>query len=375
MDQAAPKNLQDDFENLFENTMAGNLVVSPGGVVLRANSRLASWLGRSAQDLAGKRLSDLLSVGGSIYLETHLAPMLRMQGEFEEIMLEMRHSDGAKIPVLMNGFEQRDAAGQPLFLRLTIIRASNRLTYEQNLRKARKQAREALATVEGTLLDERETAALREQFIAVLGHDLRNPLAAIDGGMRAIARSPLNEQQERIVSLVAATVKRMSGLIDDIMDFARGRLGGGIPVRLSETDLSAVLLQVVNEISGARPGRRIEADVELPLPIMCDGPKLAQLTSNLLANAVAHGSPDGPITITARSTAAAFELSVANTGEPIQADAVERLFLPFTRVADGGKQGLGLGLYIASEIAKAHGGRLRVVSDDTRTVFTLEVPT
>ena len=75
MDQAAPKNLQDDFENLFENTMAGNLVVSPGGVVLRANSRLASWLGRSAQDLAGKRLSDLLSVGGSIYLETHLAPM------------------------------------------------------------------------------------------------------------------------------------------------------------------------------------------------------------------------------------------------------------------------------------------------------------
>ncbi|HWT60158.1 MAG TPA: PAS domain-containing sensor histidine kinase [Rhizobium sp.] len=374
MDQAAPKNLQEDFENLFENTMAGNLVVSPDGIVLRANSRLANWIGHSAQDLAGKRLSDLLTIGGSVYLETHLAPMLRMQGEFEEVMLEMRCSDGGKIPVLMNGFEQRDAAGQPLFLRLTIIRASNRLIYEQNLRKAGKQAREALATVEGTLLDERETAALREQFIAVLGHDLRNPLAAIDGGMRAIARSPLNEQQERIVSLVEATIKRMGGLIDDIMDFARGRLGGGIPVRLSETDLSAVLRQVVNEISGARPGRRIEADVELPVPIMCDGPKLAQLTSNLLANAVAHGSPDGPITITARSRGAGFELSVANTGAPIPADAIERLFLPFTRVADDGKQGLGLGLYIASEIAKAHGGRLRVASDETRTVFTLEIP-
>ncbi|EJB02127.1 PAS domain S-box [Rhizobium leguminosarum bv. trifolii WSM597] len=375
MDHATPKSLQDDFENLFENTMAGNLVVSPGGVVLRANGRLAKWLGHTVQDLVGKRLSELLTVGGSIYLETHLAPMLRMQGEFEEIMLEMRSSSGGKIPVLINGFEQRDAAGQPLFLRLTVIRATHRMAYEQNLRQAGKQARDALATVEGTLLDERETAALREQFIAVLGHDLRNPLAAIDGGMRAIARSPLNEQQETIVSLVEATVKRMSGLIDDIMDFARGRLGGGIPVRLCETDLATVLLQVVNEISRARPGRTIDADVELPLPIMCDGPKLAQLTSNLLANAVAHGAPDGPITITARSKGAGFELSVANAGEPIPADAVERLFLPFTRVADGGKQGLGLGLYIASEIAKAHGGRLKVVSDESRTVFTLEVPT
>ncbi|KPH05922.1 PAS domain-containing sensor histidine kinase (plasmid) [Rhizobium acidisoli] len=375
MDHAAPKSLQDDFENLFENTMAGNLVVSPGGIVLRANGRLARWLGHTVQELVGKRLSELLTVGGSIYLETHLAPMLRMQGEFEEIMLEMRSSSGGKIPVLINGFEQRDAAGQPLFLRLTVIRATHRMAYEQNLRQAGKQARDALATVEGTLLDERETAALREQFIAVLGHDLRNPLAAIDGGMRAIARSPLNEQQETIVSLVEATVKRMSGLIDDIMDFARGRLGGGIPVRLCETDLATVLLQVVNEISRARPGRTIDADVELPLPIMCDGPKLAQLTSNLLANAVAHGAPDGPITITARSKGAGFELSVANAGEPIPADAVERLFLPFTRVADGGKQGLGLGLYIASEIAKAHGGRLKVVSDESRTVFTLEVPT
>ncbi|MGV4791747.1 ATP-binding protein [Rhizobium sp. F40D2] len=71
---------------------------------------------------------------------------------------------------------------------------------------------------------------------------------------------------------------------------------------------------------------------------------------------------------------AGFELSVANTGAPIPADAIERLFLPFTRVADDGKQGLGLGLYIASEIAKAHGGRLRVASDETRTVFTLEIP-
>ncbi|WP_246724594.1 PAS domain-containing protein [Rhizobium phaseoli] len=133
MDHAAPKNLQDDFENLFENTMTGNLVVSPGGIVLRANGRLANWLGQTAQELVGKRLSDLLTIGGSIYLETHLAPMLRMQGEFEEIMLEMRNSGGGKIPVLMNGFEQRDGAGQPLFLRLTIIRASNRLIYEQKV--------------------------------------------------------------------------------------------------------------------------------------------------------------------------------------------------------------------------------------------------
>jgi sigma-B regulation protein RsbU (phosphoserine phosphatase) len=365
--------LQADFENLFEHSVVGNLILSPSGVITRANARVAGWLGQTPDELVGKRLSDLLTVGGKIYLETHLTPMLRMQGEFEEVMVEMRTRDGSKLPVLINGIEQRSADGKPAFSRLAVMRASSRMNYEQNLRQGRAEAREALASAEGTLLGERETSALREQFIAVLGHDLRNPLAAIDSGMRAVSRSPLDDKQVHIISLVQASIRRMAGLIDDIMDFARGRLGGGIQVKIEETDLDAVLRHVIEELAAAHPERTIEIALQLSPSITCDGPKIAQLASNLLANAITHGSADDAITIAAATTETGFTLSVANGGTPIPPDAVERLFEPFTRNPDDSKQGLGLGLYIASEIAKAHGGSLEVASNDATTVFTLRV--
>jgi len=165
----------------------------------------------------------------------------------------------------------------------------------------------------------------------------------------------------------------MAGLIDDIMDLARARLGDGIPLKVEDTDLAATLLQVVGELAEAHPERHIDANLLLPVAVRCDGPKIAQLVSNLLANAIAHGSLDGKITLSARSTETGFELSVANGGEPIPAAALERLFQPFTRAAGDGKQGLGLGLYIASEIARSHGGRLLVSSNADATVFTLSV--
>ncbi|TCR98651.1 PAS domain-containing sensor histidine kinase [Rhizobium sp. BK418] len=364
---------QDDYESLFEDTAVGNIIITPDSIVSRVNRRLATWLGFTTAEVVGKRFSDLLTVGGKIYLETHLAPMLRMSGAFEEVMLEMRTADGGKLPVLVNGFERRDAEGRPVLTRIAVVRASHRLLYEQNLRQARKQARDALTNAEGTLLDERQTAVLREQFIAVLGHDLRNPLAAFNAGLRVLAKGQLDERQARVIPLMDAAVRRMAGLIDDVMNLARGRLGGGIPINRTETDLAPILQQVVDEVAGAHPERQIEVDFQLAVNVDCDGPKIAQLASNLLANAISHGAADGPIKISAGSVGAGFELAVENVGNPIPPGALTRLFEPFTREAGDGKEGLGLGLYIASEIAKAHGGSLTAMSDEEKTVFRLEL--
>lgn len=364
---------RDENDDLFEQTAIGNLIVTPDGVVSRANGRLAGWLGTSPSNLVGKRLSDLLTVGGKIYLETHLSPMLRMSGIFEEVMLEMKTADGGKLPVLVNAFECRDAEGRALMTRIAVVRASHRLLYEQNLRQAGKQARDALASAQGTLLDEREASVLREQFIAVLGHDLRNPLAGFKAGLRTFATGQLDERQARVLPLMEAAVQRMAGLIDDVMDLARGRLGGGIPLSRQDTDLAPLLQQVVDEVAGAYPDRQIDVDLQLIVAVNCDGPKIAQLASNLIANAITHGAADKPIKLVARSVGAGFELCVENGGDPIPADALSRLFEPFTREAGDGKQGLGLGLYIASEIAKGHEGRLSASSDENRTVFRLEL--
>ncbi len=237
-------------------------------------------------------------------------------------------------------------------------------------------AQQQLARSEAALLSERQTAELREQFIAVLGHDLRNPLAAIDGGAQLLMKTPLTPKGEIIVGQVRKSVGRMADLIDNVLDFARGRLGGGFNVELRvDPELPDVLQQVVAELRTAYPERAIVADVQLSRPVACDSRRIAQLLSNLLANALVHGAEDGPVEARARTVNGVFELSVANSGAPIPAGTVQRLFQPFSRAsARPNQQGLGLGLYIASEIARAHGGSLDVTSDARETRFTFEMP-
>ncbi len=237
-------------------------------------------------------------------------------------------------------------------------------------------AQERLAASEKALLDERQAAELREKFVAVLGHDLRNPLASIIAGGEMLLSMPLSEKAARVVALMQQSAARMAGLIDNVLDFAQGRLGGGLSLtHVVGTDLKTTLEQVIAELRAAQPDRVIESEFALGGPVVCDGARIAQLFSNLLANALAHGDPAGPVRVRARSDASGFELSVRNIGEPIPPDTIDRLFQPFSRAAARtGRQGLGLGLYIASEIALAHGGSLEVASSPEETRFTFRMP-
>jgi signal transduction histidine kinase len=170
-------------------------------------------------------------------------------------------------------------------------------------------------------------------------------------------------------------VRRMAGLIDDVMDLARARLGGGLTLNRGEALLAPALEQVIAELRTASPARTIDATIALPDPVYCDPPRIAQLLSNLLANALTHGAADGPISVGANSRDGLVELSVANTGEPIPAETIQRLFQPFTRAsARSNQEGLGLGLFIASEIARAHGGTLDVTSTPQQTCFKFTMP-
>jgi signal transduction histidine kinase len=225
------------------------------------------------------------------------------------------------------------------------------------------------------LTDQRHNAELREQFIAVLGHDLRNPLAAIDGGIKLLAKRPLDDKAVGIIKLMQESVTRMSGLIDSVLDFARGRLGGGIALeRASSASLVPLLELVVAELRTAWPNHVIETDFTIVQPVSCDPERVAQLFSNLLANAIAHGAADAPIRTKASTHGGFFELSVANSGEPIPLAAMEHLFQPFYRNSlRPTQQGLGLGLYIASMIAQAHGGRIDVTSTPAETRFTFRM--
>jgi signal transduction histidine kinase len=237
-------------------------------------------------------------------------------------------------------------------------------------------AQDRLASSEAALLDARQSAELREQFIAVLGHDLRNPLGSINAGAEVLRRSVLDARGGAMVTLIQKSVGRMAGLIDNVLDFARGRLGGGIALeRNADKPLKAELEQVIAELQSIWPDWTIHADLAINTWVDCDRGRLGQLLSNLLANAITHGAPGEPVWVEAADQNGFFTLSVMNHGEPIPAVTLDNLFQPFFRtVARPSLQGLGLGLYIASEIARAHGGTLDVVSTVRETRFTFRMP-
>jgi len=236
-------------------------------------------------------------------------------------------------------------------------------------------AQRKLDASEASLTSERRTAELREQFIAVLGHDLRNPLAAISGGVSVLRHTQVGDMVTRVLGMMQRSVEQMTGLIDNVLDFARGRLGGGLHVESCEVELQPLLVHVIDELRGARPDRTIVAEFDLSRPVRCDRVRIGQLVSNLIANGLTHGDPQAPVRVTAAIVDDVFELSVANAGAPIPAAMLARLFEPFVRAsARPNLQGLGLGLYIASEIARAHGGSVTAVSNAEETRFTFRMP-
>jgi signal transduction histidine kinase len=238
------------------------------------------------------------------------------------------------------------------------------------------EAAEKLAKSEARLLAEREISELREQFIGVLGHDLRTPLGAISMGATLLREDALNEEQAETVEMIRRSVSRMTDLINDAMDFTRGRLGGGITLETrSDVPAEPVLKQVIEEARVNWPTRAIETHFALHESIHYDRKRIAQLFTNLLTNAVTHGRPDKPVAVRAVSSGGKFELSVSNAADPIPPSILKRLFEPFSRgESKDYQQGLGLGLYIASEIAKSHGGTLSVISVPEETRFTFTMP-
>jgi sigma-B regulation protein RsbU (phosphoserine phosphatase) len=366
----AGSGVAEDLEDLYENAPCGYISLGVDGRIVRSNLTFSDWTGFTREELLGKRLRDLLDVAGSIFYETHFAPLIRMQGFFNEVALDLVRKDGAKLAVLANAIQRHDAKGDLLFTRLTIFQATQRRRYERDLVQARTVAEEGL-------LAEREASELREQFIAVLGHDLRNPLASINAGVSIMLRKGQEAATPELLDLMQRSIRRMQVLIDNVLDLTRTRLGGGLMLQIERSvALGPVFAQVVDELRMAHPDREIVTSIETGIMLDCDPGRLGQLLSNLLGNALTHGSADAAVRIQGDIEGGKFRLSVANEGDPIPPATMERLFQPFYRGEAGASRvGLGLGLYIASEIAKAHGGTIEAISDTSKTMFRFVMPT
>lgn len=375
---------------LYEDAACGLLLTARDGTILKVNSTFASWCGYTVADLcAGRKLQDLLTMGGRIFHQTHWAPLLQIQGSVAEVKLEIRHEDGRTLPMVMNAVV-RDHDGQP-YHHVAVFSAADRHKYEKELLLARRraedllrqaqQAQQELASAQEQLRREREQAEDRalfaEQMIGIVSHDLRNPLSAIQMSVNVLNRGDLNASQMRVVGRIGSSTHRATRLIADLLDFTQARLGGGLKIRPHAMDLHQIAADVLAELGLAYPERELIHLTEGEGPVFADGDRLAQLLGNLVSNALKYGSASRPITVASKVGQDKALLRVHNHGPAIPESVRPCLFEPMTRGEDGDSSGrsVGLGLYIVRSIAAAHQGTVEVTSSDAAgTTFCVCIP-
>ncbi|HZZ86181.1 MAG TPA: HAMP domain-containing sensor histidine kinase [Anaeromyxobacteraceae bacterium] len=263
--------------------------------------------------------------------------------------------------------------------RIEGARAQARL--EQALQESERQRETAERHAAEVEEAARHTAAFRDQILGIVGHDLRNPLGAIVMSAALLQKKGgLAGWQAKTVERMRSSAGRMGRIINDLLSYTRTRLGGGIPMERRPADLGEITRKVCDELAAANPDRAVRCEAEGDLTGEWDPDRLEQVFSNLVSNALDHGEPEVPVTVTARGGGAEVEVQVRNRGA-IPPEVLERAFEPFHRGPEGGSRkasGLGLGLYIAKVIVQGHGGEIALrcegEADASDTVLSVSLP-
>jgi sigma-B regulation protein RsbU (phosphoserine phosphatase) len=354
----------------------GLLTTDSKGLILQANATFCDWTGYRPDEVVGtRRLQDFLTMGGRLFYQTHLAPLLVMQGSVSEVKLDVLHRNTATIPIVINARRvQRDGSW---LLKVAAFVARDRDTYENELLSSRRKLEGLVAEATRLKKVSEDRALLAEQMIGIVSHDLRNPLSGIRLGIQWMKKQGVAPNQRETLDRVTRCADRANQLIKDLLDFTSARIGSGLPVSLRPIKLHEVVALAVEELSLAFPAQRIVHVRSGAQICQADGERVTQSLGNLVANAVSYGRPGADITVTSSVDSAGWRVGVHNWGEPIAPEVQARLFMPMVRgVAEGsGNRSVGLGLFIVKEIAAAHGGSLVVTSSEAAgTEFVFGAP-
>jgi two-component system, sensor histidine kinase and response regulator len=227
------------------------------------------------------------------------------------------------------------------------------------------------------LNDRTETLRLHEMFSALLAHDLRSPLSAILASAHLLKRRSTEEYAQETATRIVTSGNRMARMIEDMLDLARARLGGGIVIKREPADFKTLIEKVVKEHQAAAPNRLIKASYEGDLTGEWDSERIAQVASNLIGNALKHGAHEASVHVSLQGTAADHVSLIVKNDGTIPPAMIAHLFDPFRggHRESGRGEGLGLGLYIVSQIVQAHDGVVDVkTGEGDQTSFHVRIP-
>jgi phosphoserine phosphatase RsbU/P len=382
----------DDDSTLFDNAPCGLLTTTADGHIYRANRTFCAWLQYEVEQLSNLRFQALLTIGSKVFHQTHWMPLLQLQRSVAEVQFELVRSDGRVVPMLINAAQRTETTGERTgqsVMDIAAFVATDRRKYERELLAARKRAEELLESeryaqqraAELLTLQESEAqkrAALAEQLVGIVSHDLRNPLNTVLLGASLLQSAELGEPHTKTVARIEAAGHRATRLIGDLLDFTQARLGGGLSVHRRTVDLHTVVADCLEELRFAWPGRLLEHTRAGHRQIAADPDRLVQLVGNLVNNALVYGSVCEPVVVSSCVDESSATITVHNKGAPIPLDKQAQIFEPLSRgehESNKGFRSVGLGLYIVREIASAHGGSVALSSNATAgTTFVLDLP-
>jgi len=366
--------LEETAEDLYEHAPSGYLSTLPDGTIVKINQTLLDWLGHTRDAVVGTmRFQALLAVGPRIYYETHCAPLLRMQGFVREIALDLLTADGGTLPVIVNARERRDGAGKALLHRITIFDATERRRYERELLLARRKAE--------------QIAADKSALLAMLSHDIRNPLNAIMGVVQILERSELTDAQRRFVRLLRSSSDNMLTLLTHVLELSRAESSSFALVE-APFSLRAIVDDVMATYESKAREKHLElrstVDGTLPQDLIGDPVAMRQILTNLVGNAIKFTERGHvAVKVSAKDRAAdaiTLDIVVSDTGIGIAADEVERIFKAYTQASYETAMrfgGTGLGLAIVRRLLALYGSTISVAStpgEGSSFSFSIRLP-
>lgn len=372
---------------LFEQAACALVVTNADGLILRANATACRWLGYDNDELVGKlRMPDLLPIGARLFHHTHCLPILQVMGSVAEIQVDLRNRHSERIPMLINIMRLVDKGR--VFDQWALFKAADRKAYERELLIARKAAEAALEARQGAeaqlkALNEQLSAADRrkDEFLATLSHELRNPLAPMRSALDVLTMKLKGVADERLLSAFDRQLRHLTRLVDDLMEVSR-ITQGRMQLQQEPVELTALVQSAAQDVTPLMQAARHTLCVSAPPPpvvVNGDATRLAQVILNLLTNAAKYTPEGGLIDLSLSCNEGHAEIRVRDNGIGIPADALSSVFNMFSQLEpalERAKGGLGIGLALVRGIVELHGGTIRADSAGAGkgSEFTLRLP-